>query len=83
MQPAKGTNNKRKTEIAEMFEERLGECVQNYKHIDDVTSPGHTDRELLKKSWEEFRCELNIHFQSCLQLSHWLYFTLTMYDMSC
>jgi len=31
----------------------LCECVRNYKHICDLTSPGHRDRELLKNIWEE------------------------------
>jgi len=51
---SEGTNEtKTKTEMVELFEERLFECVLSYKHIYNVTSPGHRDRELLKNSWEE------------------------------
>jgi len=64
VRPVKGKNKKKtKTEMVECIEERLCKCVQNYKHIYDVTSPGHRDRELLQNSWEEIGCELRVQMQ--------------------
>ena len=45
--------------MAERFEERLCELVRNYKHLYDVTSPGHRDKRLLQNSWEEIRREID------------------------
>jgi len=33
------TRRRQKTEMVEIFDERLGECVRNSKRIYDVTSP--------------------------------------------
>ena len=39
--------------MEELFEERFCELVRNFKHIYDVTSPGHRDKQMLQNSWEE------------------------------
>lgn len=35
-------------EWAERFEERLYKSVRNFKHLCDVTSPGHPDKQMLQ-----------------------------------
>ena len=47
--------------LAELFEEKLCELVRNYRHLCDVTSPGHRDKQMeIKNSCEETGKQLNI-----------------------
>lgn len=50
-------------ELAKLFEEILCKLVKNFKHLYDIKSPGHWDKQMLENSWEEIGWELIIGWQ--------------------